>query len=239
MRGAALLVTLAAGPLAAQDEPPAPPAERDVASNLTVVPPPPPGRSFWARAETVKRVDIPQWAKDAGHNGYATYIASVGADGKLAALELKVSSRSEAIDAAVRARAEALAYQPATDKDGNPAAGPAIVRMGYARFDAMSPGGGIETYTCSDLVREHDWYHAANADNDLASFAPEEAYVLVGVNRLLAQPRKVTDAELDAEVARLRQMWGALLELCRTAPERLMLEEVDHPEAYRQQLEKY
>lgn len=239
MRGVAILALACGAPAAAQQASAPPPAERAVAPNVTIVPAPPPGPSVWARAEKVKRVDIPQWAKDAGHNGYATYIATVDADGKLVALELKVSSRSEAIDAAVRARAETLAYQPATDKDGNPAAGPVIIRMGYARFDATSPGGGIATYTCGDLVREHDWYHVANSGYDLASFVPEDAYVLAGVNMLLAQPRKVDDAELDAEVARRRQMWGTLLDRCRKAPEMLMLEEVNHPEAFRQQIEKY
>ena len=237
MRGAVLVLALSV-PAAAQQATAPPPAEPAVAPNITVVPPPLPGPSFWARREPVTRVDIPQWAKDAGHNGSATYTAPVGADGKLVALDLRVSSRSEAIDAAVKARAETLAYQPATDKDGNPVAGPVNVRMTYARFDAQSPGGGIETYTCGDLVREYDWFQAANADRGIR-FAPEQEYLMIGVNLLLKQGRQVTDAELTAEVDARALMWAQLLERCRKAPERLMLEEVDHPEALQRRMENY
>ena len=50
--------------------------------------------------------------------------------------------------------------------------------MSYARRDSDSPGGGIVTYTCGDLVREWDWFTAANAGRRKL-FWPHNAYTLL------------------------------------------------------------
>lgn len=184
------------------------------------------------RVERVKAVDIPQVAKDAGHNGNATYTAKVGPDGRLIALVLKQSSMSPAIDEAVKARAEQLRYGPATDKDGNKIEGTVDVFIGYARHDRDSPGGGIETYTCGDLTREYDWFTAANAGRRKL-FWPENAYTsLTSVGQLLAGERPKSQERLAAREKR-EKMWAKLIKRCRKAPEKLMLSEVDQPEAYR------
>lgn len=207
-------------------------------SNLTNIPAPPPGASFWAQAEKVRTVDIPQWAKDAGHNGSAAYTATVGADGKLVALNLRVSSRSEAIDAAVKARAETLSYRPATDKDGNPVAGPVNIRMGYARYDKDSPGGGIDTYTCGDLVREYDWFNAAN-DGLFTGFAPRTAFHTLGARWRIEQGQPLDEASMDADIEARMDMWPMLLEKCRNHPGRLLLGEIEYPETYRRLVDSY
>jgi TonB family protein len=239
VRGALIagLVALSAPTAAAQkaDTPPAAPTPR---SNVTIIPAPPRGPSFWAEAERVRTVDIPQWAKDAGHNGSATYTATVGADGKLVALKLRVSSRSEAIDAAVKARAETLAYRPATDKDGNPVAGSVNIRMGYARYDRDSPGGGIETYTCGDLVREYDWFNVAN-DGILTGFAPRTAFHTLGARWRMEQGLPLDEASMDADIEARMEMWPKLLEKCRNHPDRLLLVEIEYPETYRRLVDSY
>lgn len=237
MRGALLaLLALAASASAQQVD--TPPTTSTPNSNLTIIPAPPPGASFWAQAERVRTVDIPQWAKDAGHNGSAAYTATVGADGKLVALKLRISSRSEAIDAAVKARAETLSYQPATDKDGNPAAGPVNIRMGYARYDKDSPGGGIDTYTCGDLVREYVWFNAAN-DGLLTGFAPRTAFHTLGARWRIEQGQPLDEASMDADIEARMDMWPKLLEKCRKHPERLLLGEIEYPETYRRLVDSY
>lgn len=244
MRGALLTVLLAlTAPAAAQqaETAPAPEAQRaDPAppSNVTFIPGPPPGASFWAQRERVKTVDIPQWAKDAGHNGSATYKATVGADGKLVSLDLMVSSLSDAIDAAVKARAETLSYAPATDKDGNPTSGPVLVRMSYARYDKDSPGGGIETYTCGDLVREYDWFNAAH-DGLLTGFAPRTAFHTLGVRWRMEQRLPLDDASIDADIEARIESWPLLLERCREFPDRLLLSEIEYPETYQRLVDSY
>ncbi|MCZ8370321.1 MAG: TonB family protein [Porphyrobacter sp.] len=174
---------------------------------------------------------MPQAAKDEGHNGRATYTATVGADGKLVALVLKESSMSPAIDAAVKARAEKLYYFPATDKDGNKVAGTVDVSMAYARHDSDSPGGGMQTYTCGDLVREWDWFTAANAARRKL-FWPHNAFTsLTAIEAMRQGSTPSREARLAARAER-EAAWAKLIKRCRKTPARLMLEEVDQPEAY-------
>ena len=223
MRRALLPLALAASPLAAQLAVPPPPV-RTVPMALERNPRP-------ASAQRITAVDIPQAAKDEGHNGTASYTARVGADGKLIALALKESSMSPAIDAAVKARAETLRYFAATDKDGNKVEGSVDVRAGYARHDADSPGGGIETYTCGDLVREWDWFTAANAGRRKL-FWPHNAFT--SLTSIEAMGRGVTPSREERLLARAQReaMWLKLIKRCRKKPARLMLDEVDQPQAY-------
>lgn len=231
LRSALVLLALAASPLAAQvAAPPTPPRAPDI----RVVPAPPmmaERNPRPARAERVQTVDIPQAAKDEGHNGTAVYTATVGADGKLIALTLKQSSMSPAIDAAVEARARTLYYFPATDKDGNKIEGTVDVVASYARHDKDSPGGGIASYTFGDLVREYDWFTAANAGRRKL-FWPENAYTsLTSVGQLLTGERPSREARMAARVER-EKMWAKLIKRCRKTPTRLMLDEVDQPVDY-------
>jgi hypothetical protein len=229
VRGALALMVLAATPLAAQAADPAPkpvpaPVRRSVAQL-------PPGFPSPPVAERITALDIPQAAKDAGHNGAATYIASIGPDGTLIALTLKESSMSPAIDAVVRARAERLSYQPSRDEAGKAIAGTVEVRASYARYDADSPGGGIETYTCGDLVREWDWFTAANARRRKL-FWPHNAYT--SLTSVEAMRQGITPSREDRLMVRAQRekMWAKLIKRCRKQPTRLMLAEVDQPQAY-------
>lgn len=227
--GLVLLVALATCPLAAQDAvkvplPPNRPAVRPAPMMALPNPRPP-------RAERIKAVDIPQAAKDEGHNGSATYIATVGADGKLIALTLEESSMSPAIDAAVKAQAEKLYYFAATDKNGNKVEGTTEVRGGYARHDKDSPGGGIATYTCGDLVREWDWFTAANAGRRKL-FWPHNAYTsLTSIEGMRAGISPDRKSMLESRQKR-EKMWADLIKRCRKAPAKLMLDEVEEPQAY-------
>lgn len=108
--------------------------------------------------------------------------------------------------------------------------------MEYARFDKDSPGGGLETYTCGDLVREHDWFTLANADR-YAVFVPQLSYVILGSKVRIERGEDVDAAGMDADIGRRTDMWAALLDRCRETPHRLLLEEVDYPELYRREID--
>ncbi|AOL94372.1 energy transducer TonB [Porphyrobacter sp. LM 6] len=191
-----------------------------------------------ARAERLDSIDIPQAAKDEGHNGSATYIAEVGADGKLIALRLKESSMSPAIDAAVKAQAEKLYYFAATDKDGNKIVGTAEVRGAYAHYDRRSPGGGLETYTCGDLVREWDWFTAANAGRRKL-FWPHNAYTsLASIEAMRSGISPDRKSMLNSRQKR-EKMWADLIKRCRKTPAKPMLDEVEEPDAYRRLMESF
>lgn len=234
MAGALLTALLAlAAPLGAQEQQPPPQQGETAKPPLPAVKRMPTRRHPQpVQAERVKAVDIPQAAKDAGHNGKATYTATVGPDGKLTALELKQSSMSPAIDAAVKAQAEQLWYGAATDAAGNPIEGKVDVFIGYARHDSDSPGGGIETYTCGDLIREYDWFTAANAGRRKL-FWPENAYTSLASIVRMEQGVALDRAKMLADRQAREKMWAKLIKRCRKAPEKLMLSEVDQPEAYR------
>ena len=234
MRGAVILLVLAAAPLAAQDAVFVPPPPRAPDIQMAPVRPRPvlvethPRRAW---AEQFRTVDIPQAAKDAGHNGTAIYTATVSADGKLIALILKQSSMSPAIDEAVQERARQLSYLAATDKDGNTIEGSVDVRGSYARHDEDSPGGGIKTYTCGDLVREWDWFTAANAGRRKL-FWPHNAYTSLASIQAMWQGSAPSGEDRRAARAEREVMWTKLIKHCRKTPAKLMLGEVDQPQAY-------
>ena len=229
MRGALLLALAFAAPSAAQQAVPVPvPVPAPAARAVPMLPRSHPEPVRFQRAKTV---DIPQVAKDEGHNGTATYIARVGADSKLIALDLKESSGSAAIDDAARKRAESLWYLAATDKTGKAVEGTVDIRLSYARHDSDSPGGGIVTYTCGELVREWDWFTAANAGRRKL-FWPHNAYTSLA-SMMAMQDGVTPSAEQRLSSRKAREtMWAALIERCRKTPERLMLDEVAEPVAY-------
>jgi TonB family protein len=233
-----LLAALVAGPLAAQSvEPetapaPAPgPTAAPAPAPVRTAPMPPirhPQRVEFGR---VKTVDIPQWAKDEGHNGTATWTATVAADGTLIALVLKESSMSPAIDAAAQARARTLTYSPATDREGNRIEASVDVAMEYGRHDDDSPGGGLGDYTCGDLIRELDWFTAANAGRRKL-FWPQNAFTSLATIIRLEQGLPPDPAAIVPARKAREKLWTKLVKTCRKAPGRLMLTEVDQPDAY-------
>lgn len=204
--------------------------------NTLVIPGPTSCRSLWPKVKRVKSVDIPQAAKDAGHNGRATYSVTIGSDGGVTAIGLTKSSGSDAIDEAVKRRAQTLDYSPAIDKNCEPTRGKVSVTMEYARFDKDSPGGGLEAYTCGHMLRERDWHEAANTDRN-ALFIPRLAYLITGSMVRMEQGEDLDTAMMDAEIEKRTVMWDALVERCRMKPETPLLDEVDHPDMYRRQVD--
>ncbi|MCL9983609.1 MAG: energy transducer TonB [Erythrobacter sp.] len=232
-RGALIFALALVAPAAAQQAAPAPPPL------VTIVPAPGETDLYEApKVERVKAVDIPQWAKDAGHNGLATYRATIAPDNSLIGLELKSSSGSAVIDAAVKARAETLWYRAGTDAAGKPVESRTLVSMEYARYDWKSPGGGVETYTCGDLVREFDWFSALDPKPELP-FLPQQVYEELRMWARIEKREQFDHKAMPAEIAARAAHWPLLIERCRKAPERLMLDEIDYPDTFRRRMAQY
>ena len=193
-------------------------------------------RRLWPKVVREKSVDIPQWAKAEGHNGRASVSVTVGADGELAAVDLIKTSGSKAIDEAVMERARILEYSPAIDAKCEPTRATVRVTMQYGRFDKDSPGGGLDGYTCGDMLREQDWFDAAEPSRP-ALFIPRFAYLITGSLVRLEKGEVMSTAMMDAEFEKRIGLWDELVERCRKAPERILLEEVDHRAMYRKQVD--
>lgn len=205
-------------------------------SNTLVIPAPASCRSLWPKVKRVKAVDIPQAAKGKGHNGRATFAVTVSPEGEVAALDLVKTSGSEAIDEAVKQRAKTLEYKPAINTECEPTQGKVRVTMQYARFDKDSPGGGLDGYSCGEMLREQDWFDAANADRN-ALFIPRFAYLITGSMVRMEEGEDLDTSMMDAELEKRTAMWSALVKRCRKAPETPLLDEIDHPAMYRRQVD--
>ena len=220
-------------------QPDSAPAARGTSDDrILLIPAPPGARRVFAQAERVKTVDIPEHAKEQGHNGRATFEATVAADGSLAGLELVSSSKSDAIDAAVRSRAETLVYKAATDRDGRGIEGTVRVSMSYARYDNDSPGGGLDDYSCDNLIREYDWFTSAH-NGQGPVFVPQLVYTTLDFWVHVANGEDVSEETIDDELAARRDMWPQFLDQCRSQPEARVLDVVDHPDIFREQIERY
>lgn len=226
-------ISFAASPASAQEA-----AASPVAKPVRVVPTVARRHPSESTATGRKVIDIPQAAKDAGHNGSVTWKVSVGADGKLTGYTLIDTSRSPAIDAAAREWAERAYYLPALDKDGAKVAGTARVRLSYARWDRRSPGGGLEDYRCADLVREADWFAAANR-GERAIFWLENAYTSLPGLRAMERGEPFSRQQREASYARREKEWQKVIGRCRKAPDRPFLEQVDDAQFYRSIVESF
>lgn len=218
------------------------------ASSAPAVAPPPPLRTVpmprqrhpsEPRLFGSKAIDIPQAAKDAGHNGRATWRVSVSAEGRATALELVRSSNSPAIDEAARARLAGANYLTATDPAGNRVTGTVEVGLDYARWDKDSPGGGLDDYRCADLVREHDWFLAAKPAGDTRIFPLENFHGAVAmVPWRLANPgvpREVVAARRED----MKRAWLKVVKDCRRTPSALLLDRVEDPAGFRRWVESF
>mgnify|MGYP002780950457 FL=1 len=168
-----------------------------------------------------------------------TWLATVGPDGKLKSLTLKRSSNSPAIDAAAKAWAEAAYYLAATDAAGAAIEGEAEVRLDYARWDDESPGGGLGDYRCADLVREAEWFAAANA-GERKIFTLENFFTsMPGLKAMLDGAATPSIEERQRGYASRGREWQRLLQRCRRSPDRLFLDLVDDAPFYRSLVESF
>ncbi len=217
----------------------APHSEEAAAHALSIPVPAPmkrhPSNPIFLRGDPL---DIPQWAKDEGHNGFAVYTATVGTDGNLVSLVLKRSSNSAAIDEAVRRRAEAMYYAAGTNAAGEKVESSVDVRMSYARFDTDSPGGGIVDYTCADLIREYDWFKIAHPSGR-PIFWPENAFTSLTNMTLVIGGSQPSIEERRANRRQGEKAWDKLIRQCRREPQTLLLDHIAQRESFRDLVEAF
>ncbi|MBL0925262.1 MAG: TonB family protein [Sphingomonadaceae bacterium] len=178
-------------------------------------------------------IDIPQWAKDAGHNGSVYYIVSVTVDGHASDIKLSESSGSSAIDESALDRLKSARFLPATDSAGKPAAGSARIRLEYHQWDDESPGGGLDDYRCGQLTREYNWFAQTHHGKNRRIFPLQNYYV--GWEMLKNRediPLRDRPA-IEAQRKKYEKRWQDVLEDCRKTPDRLLLDRVEDPKGFR------
>lgn len=184
-----------------------------------------------------KPIDIPQWAKDEGHNGMVTYKVGITPDGKLDAIQLFKSSGSKAIDDAAMAAITSATFLNGTDKDGKPSFDQIEITMEYERWDDESPGGGLDDYRCANLTKEYDWFTKANGKDYI--FPLQNFYVardmLDNVDNVDRRDRKATEKQR----AKYTKEWTKLVKACRKTPDALLLDKVKDPETFRMWVESF
>lgn len=184
-----------------------------------------------------KPLDIPQSAKDEGHNGRATYWVGISPDGKLDGIQLFESSGSDAIDDATMNAIIAATFSYGTRKDGTPSFDQIKIWMEYARWDNDSVGGGLDDYRCADLTKEYDWFTKANGKNKI--FALQNFYVsrdmLANVENVDRSDRKA----VEKQRAKYTKEWLGLIKTCRKAPDALLLDKVKDPKTFRMWVESF
>ncbi|MEM6586631.1 MAG: hypothetical protein AAF692_12840, partial [Pseudomonadota bacterium] len=136
-----------------------------------------------------------------------------------------------AIDAAANARAEQLRYTAATNHEGEGVESTIAVYLGYARYDADSPGGGFDDYTCGDMLREYEWF-SENSAGYRKVFWPKNAFILLPSLAKFVGGETTTFKERETMREDRRKEWRKLTKRCAKAPERLFLDEVDDREFY-------
>lgn len=192
------------------------------------IPPPTANRQHPKRARAVNYdgyVEIPDWAREAGHNGVVTVRALVGPDGKATGVEVVTSSNSSAIDAAAVEEALALRYEPATSGNGEPTVGHFDMQFRYGQ-STTPRGESYGAYTCKAMISELRWYSAANPET-ADFFNPQSRYTrLVVWQRRRDQPRMTVKEADESERQRL-PMWEALVERCESNPDSLFVDQME------------
>lgn len=186
-----------------------------------------------ARFDGLQAIDIPQWAKDAGHNGRAVYRVTAGADGRITAITLHDSSRSAAIDEAALKSIQSAAFRHATDREGNPVAAVLYIFRPFSRWDDGSPGGGLDTYRCADLTREYDWFGKAFHNLGSPTFALEDFYVRLNVRADKEKGGRRDPAAVSKQIGKSRAQWLGIVKACRKEPDTPLLDKIDDAAGFR------
>ena len=235
------LLALSCAAASAQTVPVAPPGD-GAAKRATLdrpIPMAPPRHPRHARVFDLGAIDIPQWAKDAGHNGRATYRVMVAANGTVTDIQLKTSSGSPAIDEAALKTIQAAHFIYATDKDGHAVAGETHVYREFARWDDESPGGGLDDYRCADLTREYDWFRKAHNNVSPPIFALENYHVSLDMLANVEGVDRRDRAAVTKQRDKYMKQWLSVVKQCRKAPKVLLLDKVKDPVRFRSLVETF
>lgn len=163
-------------------------------------------------------VEIPQWARDEGHNGVVQVVTTVDRDGKPTSVKVLKSSNSEAIDTAALEEAMELPYDPAQTVSGEPISGTVTLRFQFAKYlsDRLF-WYDFRSYTCANMLGEMHWYTAANPET-VDFFGPKVIYTGLAIRQnRYARPR-MTREERERSRREREPMWNGLVEACKASP---------------------
>ena len=155
----------------------------------------------------------PESARLLGEFGEVVLIGIIGQDGKVREARVKVSSHSDAIDAAALASVPAMLFEPARDAAGSPLDIVSVVSLEYSHVDFHGPRS-LAQYRCDQFVRDYDWwYRTWPADKHDRIFETLRGFTA------LADLRAGNASRTDFEAE-----WKAAVEACRQSPQKRMLD---------------
>jgi TonB family protein len=176
-------------------------------------------------------VEIPRWALDEGHNGFASVEVTVGPNGKAVSVEIIKSSNSQAIDDAAIDEAMTLPYDPATTPDGEPTSGTTSLRFQSAKYFTDEFEYDYSAYTCADMLGELRWYRSANPQTaDL--FGPRTKYTGLTIREKLRARSPLSKEERELSRQARVPMWDALVGACEASPQSLLTDLMQDREAF-------
>jgi TonB family protein len=178
-------------------------------------------------------IDIPQWAKDAGHNGWVYHWVTVEADGRVSAVELSESSGSPAIDEAASNRIKTARFSAAYDQYGKHVVQKERIRLEYFRWDDESPGGGLDDYLCSDLVKEFDFFRKTHGKASKPIYPLENYYVGWEMLKNVEQVDLRDRPAKEKQRAKYQKRWLNVVNDCRKTPTKRVLDRVEDPNGFK------
>jgi TonB family protein len=176
-------------------------------------------------------IDIPDWAKTEGHNGWVVWIVRVGADGKPLSTTLKRSSGSSAIDSAAKARLDSGRFSAAITKDGEKVDADLEIQFDYFQWNTDGKAGGLKSYTCGDLVREFEWFSRANKKTGLL-YPLRNYYTSLDSIADNMNGRATSFSDMQLQRQQREKMWSKLVKTCHKHPSALFLDQVDQRDLF-------
>lgn len=101
----------------------------------------------------------PEADRAAGRHGKVVIEGLIGADGRMIDPKVATSSRAEGLDAAALAGARATLFRVDKPETGIPQK-PTKIAYEFVSYRSPGKGGGVLRYTCSQFVRDQDWWSA-------------------------------------------------------------------------------
>jgi len=155
----------------------------------------------------------PEAARIAGEFGEVVLSGIIGEDGRLTEVSLRVSSKSDIIDAAALAAVPEMLFEPARDATGKPLSVFTNVEIEYSHVDFRGERS-VLNYTCEQFVLDYDWWNSKwPADKRDRFYATMRGFATVAAlhgNKVF----KSND---------FGTRWNVAIDDCRKTPTQLML----------------
>lgn len=165
--------------------------------------------------------EIPEAARAAGHFGKVRIVGIIGIDGRFSETTIATSSRSDILDTAALAAAQAAVFEPARDANGEPLAIRVVMPFEFSNAKSAGKGGGALRYKCDQFARDYDWWFKTWPADEKDDFY----YLVLG----LTTTAQLHAGKLDASNVRattegFEARWKKAVKTCQAKPDKLFLD---------------